>query len=262
MTRLGERYRAPASLLVFLGWILITAFLPRLWEGTHVNEALDLSVATRFSFSIAAAIAFLAVVIALFRWNDLGLTVMPSPRALGLLWFPALYIGMFVGLALFQGLPPAANTLIILVNTIMVGVSEELACRGVLYAGLRSRLSLRASIFGSTALFGAVHVLNGFNTGDFTSAAIQAITAFMTGMVFMAIRLRTGSLIPGIALHAAWDFTAVSSAAGSALRHGDMASPFDAGWQMAIPVLVILPNFLYGLYLLRSSKLLKDEPAS
>ncbi|RYD89035.1 MAG: CPBP family intramembrane metalloprotease [Sphingobacteriales bacterium] len=250
----SNRYRAALSLLVFLGWILITAFLPRLWEPVHVTQSLNITVATHFSVGIAAAIAFLLAAIAVFGWNDIGFNRPRSLASLGLLWFPAVYIGLFAVLGLAQGPPPIGNALIILINTAMVGISEEVACRGILFQGLRSRFSLRGAILGSTLLFGAVHIFNGFSTGDFASASLQAVTAFMTGIAFMGIRLRTGSLLPGIALHAAWDFTSVASTAGTELRHGANIPAGLDGWQMALPLLFILPNFLYGLYLLRHAE--------
>lgn len=243
--------RAALSFLVFLGWILITVFLPRLWEPVHVAEALNTSVAKQISPSIAAAIAYLFAAIALFRWNDIGLNKPRSLSSLGLLWFPALYIAFFAAIIFLRGAPPASTTLIILANTAMVGLSEEVACRGILYQGLRSRFSLWTAILGSTLLFGVVHVFNGFNTGDFLAAALQALTAFMTGIAFMGIRIRTASLLPGIILHGAWDFAAVMSSIGPVLPHEPPISIGAHGGWLIVPVLAILPNFLYGLFLLR-----------
>jgi membrane protease YdiL (CAAX protease family) len=256
MTARVEPKRAALSLLVFVGWILITAFLPRLWEPVHLNEALDTAVSKQISPGIAAAIVYLFMVIALFRWDDIGLNRPRSLSSLGLLWFPAIYICLFVALIVFRGTPPAGTILIIFLNTMMVGLSEEVACRGILYQGLRSRFAPWTAILVSTALFGIVHVFNGFNTGDFRAASIQAVTAFMTGIAFMGIRIRTGSLLPGIILHSAWDFTLVMSTIGSVLPHGPPASTGTyGGWFLFIPVLVILPNFLYGLFLLRHADL-------
>ncbi len=185
-----------------------------------------------------------------------------SPRrargSLRLLWFPALYVVGFAVAAVAIGLPPAATTLTILANTAMVGVSEELACRGVLYRGLRVRFSLWTAILVSTALFGAVHVLNGLATGDFAIAALQAVTAFMTGIAFMALRLRTGSLYPVMILHTLWDFTLITTLV-ALVSHVDMSepeSPMTAALA-AVPLLFILPNFLYGLFLLRHAT--RDE---
>jgi membrane protease YdiL (CAAX protease family) len=257
----AETRRAALSLFVFLGWILITALLARLWEPVHVAQGLASSVAKQISPSIAAAIIFLFVAIAVFHWNDIGLNRPRPLRSLTLLWFPALYVAFFVVLIFLHGIPPVGNSLIILANTAMVGVSEEVACRGILYQGLRSRFSPWGAILGSTALFGVVHMFNGFTTGDFLAAAIQAVTAFMTGIAFMGIRIRTDSLLPGIALHGAWDFAAVMSSVGSVLPEGPPESiNTHSGW-LVIPILAILPNFLYGLFLLRHAGRYADSEA-
>ena len=42
--------------------------------------------------------------------------------------------------------------------------------------------------------------------GNWRLAAAQAVAAAMSGLLFIAIRLRTGSLIPAMAYHALWDF--------------------------------------------------------
>jgi membrane protease YdiL (CAAX protease family) len=246
--------RAAAALAVFAGWVVVTIFSSRLWSAVVVPQSIDQTVSTSVQLSLAAAILFLLVCIAAFRWNDLGFAAPRPLRSLRLLWFPALYVVAFLALATAVGFPPAPATLIILANTAMAGVSEELACRGVLYQGLRSRLSVWPAILLSTFLFGAVHVLNGISTGSFTLAAVQAVAAFMTGIAFMAIRVRTGSLYPGMVLHGVWDFTLLVSVTGLIQRYGipdasSLSGPASAA--LALPVLLVVPNFLYGLYLLR-----------
>lgn len=249
------RYRAMVAVAVFVAWLLITVFAGRIWLPVHGHEPLTSGIARSVEPALIAAVLFLFVVIWAFRWRDVGLN---PPRAAGtmrLLVFPALYIVGFVALGAASGLPSGTVLLIILANTLLVGVSEEQACRGILYQGLRSQLSLWSAILGSSVLFGAAHLFNGFTTGDFGAAATQALTAFMTGIAFMAIRLRTGSLYPGMALHAVWDFALVAVAAG-VVRSTDMEA--GSGGLQGLPLLFILPNFLYGLYLMRNAA--RDEP--
>jgi membrane protease YdiL (CAAX protease family) len=244
-------WRAIASLLVFAGWIGVTVFAPYLWRVAAGPRSLEDIVAGAVLPNLALAIAFLVVAVAIFRWWDIGLAL-PRPNTLRLLWFPALYVALFLVLALSLGPPPRHVVLVILANTAMVGVSEELACRGVLYTGLRARLPLWPTILLTTLLFGAVHVLNGLATGDYRIAAVQAVAAFMTGIPFMALRLRTGSLYPVMVLHALWDLTLVTTAV-SILARSDIEGPVTIASLGAalVPILFVLPNFLYGLYLLR-----------
>jgi hypothetical protein len=246
------------SLLVFAGWVAVTILLPHLWRTVAGPQSLDSVVSQAIQPSIALAIVFLFAAVAVFRWRDVGLNPPRPMRSLRLLWFPAIYVAGFAVAVVVVGVPPAPVTLTILANTAMVGVSEELACRGILYRGLRVRFSLWTAILGSTFLFGAVHVLNGLATGDFALASVQAVAAFMTGIAFMGVRLRTGSLYPVMVLHWLWDFTLVTTVVAVVTRYDitEPASPTTAALAL-MPILFILPNFLYGLFLLRHAT--RDE---
>lgn len=258
-----ETWRRPfLALGVFAIWAAITAFLAKLWSKPAGHTALNESVSDAIQPSYIAAILFLLLCAAIFRWSDIGLGRPAPMSALRLLWFPGLYIIAFVSGAFVLGLPPTPTFAVIAVNTLLVGISEELACRGILYQGFLERLGMRGAILLSTALFGVVHLLNGFTTGDFGAAALQSLTAFMSGIVFLAIRIRTGSLLPGMLLHGLWDCALVTLATTVATRTG--AAAHDASVVSSpmalLPLLLILPNFLYGLYLLR--KPLRGQGAS
>ena len=111
------------------------------------------------------------------------------------------------------GLPPAGTLLFIALNTALIGLSEEWMFRGVLFQGLRSRLAMWPAILLTSLLFGAVHVLNVITTGQLLEAVVQSVAAFMSGMVLLALLIRTGSIWVPIAYHALWDFgTFVTSA--------------------------------------------------
>jgi len=60
--------------------------------------------------------------------------------------------------------------------------------------GLSSRLALWPAILLTSALFGAAHVMNVITTGQVGEAVVQAIAALMTGMVMIALLIRTGSM--------------------------------------------------------------------
>jgi membrane protease YdiL (CAAX protease family) len=251
---MAARYRPAIAFLVFVGWALVTAFFAPLGGATE-PEPLNQSIAGSLQVNFLAAIVFLLAAVAIFRWLDVGLNAPRSARSLLVLWFPGLYILLFVVLFAYAGLPPPRVVFVILFNTVFAGISEELACRGVLYQGLHSRYPIWIAILASTVLFGAVHVLNGFVTGDFLTAGVQAIAAFLTGIAFMAIRVRTGSLYPGMILHGVWDFLLITSVTALVERFGITAAETTGaavhGSVLALPVLFVVPNFLYGLFLLR-----------
>ena len=166
-----------------------------------------------------------------------------------ILWFPAIYLLFFALLPAVLGLPPFGMLVFITLNTVLVGLSEEWMFRGVLFQGLRSRVAMWPAILLTSLLFGAVHVLNVISTGLLGEAVVQAVAAFMSGMVLIALLIRTGSIWVPIAYHALWDFgTFVTSATSD-----KTAAPVDfaQGWNWALPILIVLPNFLYALFLLR-----------
>lgn len=194
---------------------------------------------------------FLAAVLFAFRWRDVGLNA-PLPHTVRLAWLPCLFIAAFLIAAMSLGSAPLAVLGALAVNSLMVGWSEEMMFRGVIFAALRSRLSIWPAIVLTTVLFGAVHVLNGFGTGDWTAAVVQAVTAGMSGLLFVALVIRTGSIIPSMVIHAAWDFSlflmSASLAGAAAPTPGEPAS---VGTALLAPLALVLPNFLYALFLLR-----------
>lgn len=240
---------------VFTAWLVATAFTLRLFEIHKFAPVAD-SLKRRIEPGLIAALLILAVAIVAFGWRDLGLNKPRVKNAVRLLWLPALYVVCFLTVAVISGLPPAKMVLLLAINVVMVGISEELACRGILYRGFRGRMGLWPAMLLSTFLFGGVHIVNGFTTGDFGSAAVQAVSAFMSGVAFMAIRLRTGSLYPGMALHAAFDFSLILSLMAG--NHGANPSTTPLGIAaVLVPMLFVTPNFIYGLYLLRNAT--RDE---
>jgi membrane protease YdiL (CAAX protease family) len=227
-----------ASLIVFAIWLVIV-FGGELLAVGGDPTGLDEMVQSQIVPALVIAPIFLLIVVAYFKWwKETGLKWVDNNRSLLLLWLPALAI--IINLAL--GLP--ANTtggrvlLIVLVNTLLVGISEELMFRGILLHGARSRYRFWAAILIVTILFGLIHALNGFITGDFGPALFQSATAFSSGLMFMGLRLRQNSLFPVMLVHGLWDFS-VFSAGEATLAMALVGNVF------------IIIFFFYGLWLLR-----------
>ena len=121
-------------------------------------------------------------------------------------------------------------------------------------------------MFLTSVAFGAIHSLNVFVTGDLKAALIQSSAAFLSGLVFIALRLRTGSLWPPIIVHALWDFaTFTLGAAGHAASQGSIAAeaarfPTAGGLSVYLPILLVLPNAIYGLWLMRNISQTHSNP--
>lgn len=252
------RFRMAIACAALIGWILITTSNP---FGGHGSGALIGALTDGLQWGILLAGLFLIVLAGLCRWNDLGLNAPVSAKSLLLLWLPATYLLTFAALDVLAGPPPLGMVGFLLLNVVLGAFSEELMFRGVLLGALRTRLRPAAAVIISSALFGLAHLANAAALGSVKIAMAQAVAAAMSGVVFAAIRVRTGSLLPAIAYHALWDFTSLMAAArllsgpdaGNAGVAG--ASAADPSLAMLVaPIILLLPNFLYALFLLRPRK--------
>ncbi len=240
------------SLVVFVLWLIIT-----LGGGNMVGDGettlLD-GVKSGVSWPILLAAAFALLVVFWRGWGrEVGLKAPESGRSVLLAWLPMIYIVAGFGVATFLGLPPATIMLWIALNTFLVGLSEELIFRGILLQGFRNTLSIWPAVLVTSVLFGAVHSLNVFVTGELFTSVVQSVAAFLSGLFFIALRLRTGSLWPPIIVHALWDFaTFVLAAASAGVAGPEGANNAPTLFQALAPVLLVTPNALYGLWLMRN----------
>ena len=83
-------------------------------------------------------------------------------------------------------------------------VCEELLFRGVLLPALLTRQRATAAILVSAALFGALHVAP---TSDGGVTLYQVPQALLVGVALGVLRVRSGSLLPGILAHTLYNAT-------------------------------------------------------
>jgi membrane protease YdiL (CAAX protease family) len=95
---------------------------------------------------------------------------------------------------------------------------EELLFRGVIFALLLSLPVWRAIVLNGL-LFGAMHLIHGFMGTDWKTACWQMLVTSIAGMMFTAVRYRSGSLWLCMVLHMALNlcmmYSKVQDAAGS-----------------------------------------------
>jgi membrane protease YdiL (CAAX protease family) len=240
MRKSGTNSMIPFShaLALFVLWTLITVFGARFATASEEVTLLQL-ISHGFAYPIFAA-GMLLVVYALARNLTTGLGIcMPSGVAHWILIYPVIAIlclllipaslGKFNDVSLYGWL---------LLNCLMVGISEELMFRGVLLSSMvRIYTFWRAAIILSL-MFGMVHVLNGFITGLFVESFGQAILATFSGFMFLAIRVKTKSIVLAIIVHWFWDFSVFMFA----------SNPLD-GSQLIVNLVSIVPAispFVFG----------------
>jgi membrane protease YdiL (CAAX protease family) len=87
---------------------------------------------------------------------------------------------------------------------------EELLFRGVIFALLLS-LPVWRGIVLNGLLFGAMHLIHGFMDTDWQTACWRALVTSVAGMMFTAVRYRTGSLWLCVVLHMALNLCMIYS---------------------------------------------------
>ncbi|MBX9467700.1 MAG: CPBP family intramembrane metalloprotease [Rhizobium sp.] len=254
--------RLPLSLAVYIIWAAITILGGMLLSGGQKQSLIE-GLSKGPLWNVVAAFIFLVLVIVVAGWRDLKFGAPNPMSSLRIMWFPALYVIAFLSMAGLLGLPPLNLMLLILLSTAFVGLSEETMFRGILFQALRTRVKLWPAMIWTSVLFGSVHILNALTTGELLNALLQAFTATLSGFAFIAILVRTGSIWPAIIYHALWDFGTFAISASSAAQ-GPASGGEVGGGAFLLPVLLVLPNFLYGVYLLRNVRnddvLSRDKP--
>jgi membrane protease YdiL (CAAX protease family) len=172
--------------------------------------------------------------------QDLGLRFTRGPRSIGLVVLGLFAYGAVTALwavtlephstaKTLSGNPPNPSTLNIVLAVIAISASapivEEIFFRGLLYRSLRNRLPVLGAALIAGCLFGLVHI-----TG-YPLVTLPVKAAF--GVIACLLYERTGSLLPGIALHAFVDAGIVDYA----LTGNDVVVLISSG---AIAVLVTL----------------------
>lgn len=237
------------AVLATAAWLAITmgAGVLQVDPGT----SLDKLASRQLVWGPPAAAVFMLLVAWRMGWRDLGFNAARPTRSWRLLWLPLLLLSGFVGVAILLDRPvPAAVVATVALNTMAVGFSEELAFRGVLWGAARKAMSFWPAFLLVTFLFGIAHVLNALITGEFAAAGVQAFNAMLSGAAFLALRIRTHSIIPVMVVHWLWDLAVFVLAAG---REGPVAA-VDPMSQLSGALVVVGPMALYGLFLIRNPR--------
>jgi uncharacterized protein len=225
-----------ASLVILALWHFVLiggAFLQ--FKGHHVS--LDQMVKNHIILGVLVATIFLPGTITYLKWwPQVGWKGPDNLPGLRLLLPQAMLLLFMLVFVLFTGLPPTRVLIIVIINTLMVGISEELMCRGILFYGASSSFGIWRAVWITAIIFGAGHILNGLITGDFIASAVQAFFACMFGFWMAALRVRLDTIIPGIVIHWVWDCLAfmTNSQGGLVMLFFEFAF------------------FFYGLWLLRN----------
>lgn len=238
------------AFLALIIWAGLSVFVS-VWQA-GANTGLGDLVRERFVLGPPVAALFMLAVVHLNGWwKDIGLQAPRPGNSVFLLWLPAVYILVLFafGMAIT---PPAASVLaMVAINTLIVGISEELAFRGVLWGRVRRVMPFWTGFLIVTVAFGSVHMLNGFLTGDWGGAAVQSVNAAASGAAYLAFRIRNRSIIPIMILHWLWDFAVFTVSAGGAPVEGVKPDPLTT---LIFSSALVGPILLCGLFLIRNER--------
>lgn len=217
------------TILIYFFAQLVASFVivffaaARGWDTNRIQRWLDTSVAAQFSLILMVEALTIFLVWQYLRWRQ------TKPAAIGFIKPQAMdivralagfavYFPVYVALyALAQKLLPQINyeqkqqigfetaagtTQMILVFVSLVilpPLAEEILTRGFLFTGLRRKFKWLIAALMTSLLFAAAHLQFGSGAPLLWTAAMDT---FILSMVLCYLREKTGSLWPGIFLHA------------------------------------------------------------
>ncbi len=99
----------------------------------------------------------------------------------------------------------------ILILTFLIGLFEELLCRGWIFNELNERFGkdykgVMYSVFISSLIFGCIHFFNLFGGQGIVETIAQVISATIVGAAFALIYYRTKNIWSVVLIHFYWDF--------------------------------------------------------
>lgn len=127
-----------------------------------------------------------------------------------LLPFLAGFIGVLLLTTDWSQISPVHLTFIAIAAA-LVGFNEEALTRGVAVVGLRGSTNREHWVwFVSTAMFGLMHVPNGFFGIGLSGGITQMVFTFLLGSGLYLLRRVTGTIVVPMIVHALWDFASFS----------------------------------------------------
>ena len=208
------------------------------------------------------SIILAALISGLGLLKSAGFTRPKEWKQLWLIW-PVIVLSILNGWSLFTGtivIDTSKPTLILLFMLLYLstGFFEEFLFRGVVttvmlqkWGGTRKGIYL--AVIVSSGLFGVLHIIN-FFMNRFTLLAnfTQTIYALFFGVFFAACLLRHNSIWPVVGAHAIFD---ICGNFNEIAFVGNFGQIHQTTWNEAFATVIItLPLFIYGLFILRKVK--------
>lgn len=202
-----DRHPYTGALLLLVYWLVLLLGLGRLFRLVLVLAHIQISALLANLIGEVLLVLIVVLPLALLRWwSEVGFTRGIGGRGLLICLMPLILVcgPVLIGLPMVIGEAPESIVVTAVVLSLLVGFAEEGMFRGLI---LRSLLpaGIWSAVLLSALCFACVHLTNLIQGASWGYVAQQMILAFGTGVLFAAVRLRTGSLWPTILLHAGRD---------------------------------------------------------
>ena len=245
--------------------IFIAVLLAFLVLRTYASNQLILNGIVSYQahsfFQIGANIILALISLYFIQKNKLqelaGITKGKVKR-IGLLLFPLLYLPI-LNLVLSDDIPLdniLINSFLLILYCLSIGFAEELSIRGFIQSHFIKHIGTNKkgvviSVIISALIFGVLHLFK-FDKGLYGEIS-QIFFASFIGVMFGVVLLLTKRIYPIIIIHAIIDFFAKLDAVGMPKKISE-AKAMDLETSILI-TLIVLPCLIYGLVLLKKSKL-------
>lgn len=185
-------------------WIVIYVVLMAPLRGSYGDGSLQMLLGL-----VAISAVMLSVIRLLGIEKELGMTRWLQ-NGKKLLWLLPMWVlstgNLWGGVGLRYD---AVTTVMAVLSFLLVGVAEEIVFRGFLFNGMRRTGSLTVAVVVSAITFGMGHIVN-LLTGHATmETLVQVLFAIAWGFLFTFAYLKSGSLLPCIAIHGLIDVFSV-----------------------------------------------------
>ncbi len=254
------------ALLLYAAWFLAPGVVARL-RSAPPAPATPGPTPSEIEFLVAQIpnqvrliILLTAIVALLVWWRQAGFT-RHIRGSLKFILIPLAFTGLILATGIvtsarnglgFLGADSTRDLMQVLLVSVMVGYTEELMFRGILFHGATARFKPLLGAIVSSLVFGLFHFINLLGGQGFGWTVSQAVHAASDGFMYAAIRLITGSLWPTMLLHGLWDLAISSAHTGIQASGGQMAQSLanvQAGG-IAIKPFQVLPGLIYGSFVL------------
>ncbi|HEL1758874.1 MULTISPECIES: CPBP family intramembrane glutamic endopeptidase [Streptococcus] len=196
-------------------YILLSAYMIIMGVGLFVcNQFLNTPYnSTEFSRKFLPFMILLAVLVLYHGIKNKKELTLYSERKPGYVFSALLFIPV-VGFGLYsivRGFSPDLVFLILIIDTALIGIAEEVMYRGILLGAMAKKMNPLIAILLSSILFCTLHLLNVIGGLSVSELIGQLGSTFVMGVFLGAMYLDTRNILFPIIFHSSWDYILLSN---------------------------------------------------